>query len=40
MMPFEKLVDTRFVDQYLGNNGWYDVTTNKAGNFLRDLLRR
>jgi len=40
MMPVAKLVDTRFVDQYLGNNGWYDVTTNKGGNFLRDLLRR
>jgi len=40
MMPFDKLVDTHFVDQYLGNNGWYDVTTNKGGNFLRDLLKR
>jgi NitT/TauT family transport system substrate-binding protein len=40
MMPLDKLVDARFVDQYLGNNGWYDVKTNKGGNYLRDLLRR
>ena len=40
MMPLDKLVDSRFVDQYLGNNGWYDVTTKKGGNYLRDMLRR
>jgi hypothetical protein len=40
MMPLDKLVDARFVDQYLGNNGWYDVTTGKGGNYLRDMLRR
>jgi ABC-type nitrate/sulfonate/bicarbonate transport system substrate-binding protein len=40
MMPLDKLVDARFVDQYLGNNGWYDVTTGKAGNYLRDMLKR
>lgn len=40
MMPLDKVVDARFVDQYLGNNGWYDVKTNKGGNYLRDLLRR
>jgi ABC-type nitrate/sulfonate/bicarbonate transport system substrate-binding protein len=39
MMPLDKLVDSRFVDQYLGNNGWYDVTTGKGGNYLRDLLK-
>jgi NitT/TauT family transport system substrate-binding protein len=40
MLPFDKLADARFVDQYIGNNGWYDVTTGKGGNYLRDLLRR
>ena len=30
MMPLDKLVDARFVDQYLGNNGWYDVTTEQG----------
>jgi ABC-type nitrate/sulfonate/bicarbonate transport system substrate-binding protein len=40
VLPFDKLVDARFVDQYIGNNGWYDVTTGKGGNYLRDLLRR
>jgi ABC-type nitrate/sulfonate/bicarbonate transport system substrate-binding protein len=40
MMPLDKLVDARFVDQYLGNNGWYDVTTGKSGNYLRDMLKR
>ena len=40
MMPLDKLVDARFVDQYLGNNGWYDVTTGKGGNYLRDMLKR
>ena len=40
VMPLDKLVDVRFVDQYLGNNGWYDVTTAEGGNYLRDLLRR
>lgn len=40
MMPLDKLVDARFVDQYLGNNGWYDVKTNTGGHYLRDMLRR
>src|SRR5205085_2782037 len=35
VIPFDKLVDARFVDQYLGNNGWYDVTSRKGGNYLR-----
>ena len=40
IVPLEKLVDARFVDQYLGNNGWFDVRTDKGGNYLRDMLRR
>jgi NitT/TauT family transport system substrate-binding protein len=40
MMPLDKVVDTRFVDQYLGDNGWYDVTSGKGGNYLRDMLKR
>jgi hypothetical protein len=35
----EKVVDTRFVEQYLGDNGWYDVNTGKSGNYLRDMLK-
>ena len=31
VLPLEKLWDTRFVNQYLGNNGWYDVRTRKRG---------
>ncbi|HEY7244387.1 MAG TPA: ABC transporter substrate-binding protein [Xanthobacteraceae bacterium] len=40
MMPLDKIVDARFVDQYIGNNGWYDVRTSTSGNYLRDMLRR
>jgi ABC-type nitrate/sulfonate/bicarbonate transport system substrate-binding protein len=40
MMPLEKLVDARFVDQYLGDHGWYNAVTRKGGNYLRDMLKR
>lgn len=40
IMPLEKLVDARFVNQYLGENGWYNVTTGKSGSYLRDMLKR
>ena len=40
VMPFEKLVDVRFVNQYIGENGWYDVTTGKKDAYLRDMLKR
>ena len=40
IMSLEKLVDARFVNQYLGDNGWYDVTTGKSGSYLRDMLKR
>ena len=40
LMPLEKLVDARFVNQYIGDNGWYDVTTGKSGSYLRDMLKR
>jgi ABC-type nitrate/sulfonate/bicarbonate transport system substrate-binding protein len=40
VMPLEKLIDSRFVNQYLGDNGWYDVTTGKTGSYLRDMLKR
>jgi NitT/TauT family transport system substrate-binding protein len=40
VMPLEKLIDSRFVNQYIGDNGWYDVTTGKSGNYLRDMLKR
>jgi ABC-type nitrate/sulfonate/bicarbonate transport system substrate-binding protein len=40
VVPLEKLWDPRFVNAYLGENGWYDVTTNKSGMYLRDMLKR
>ncbi len=40
VMPLEKLIDFRFVNQYLGDNGWYDVTTGKSGAYLRDMTKR
>jgi hypothetical protein len=40
VMPLEKILDTRFVDQYLGNNGWFDNYKGKGGAYLRDLLKR
>ena len=40
VMPLEKLVDAQFVNQYLGENGWYDVTTGNSGSYLRDMLKR
>jgi len=40
VLPLEKLWDPRFVNQYLGNNGWYDVHTRKGGLTLRDLMKR
>lgn len=40
VVPLEKLWDPRFVNHYLGENGWYDVTTRKDGLYLRDMLKR
>jgi NitT/TauT family transport system substrate-binding protein len=39
-MPLEKMWDPRFVNQYLGENGWYDTKTGKSGAYLRDMLKR
>ena len=39
VLPLDKLWDPRFVNQYLGNNGWYDVRTRKGGLTLRDLVK-
>jgi ABC-type nitrate/sulfonate/bicarbonate transport system substrate-binding protein len=38
-LPLATLWDPRFVNQYLGEHGWYDVTTRKGGLTLRDLLK-
>lgn len=38
-LPLATLWDTRFVNQYLGEYGWYDVTTRKGSLTLRDLLK-
>jgi NitT/TauT family transport system substrate-binding protein len=40
VVPLEKLWEPRFVNAYLGEHGWYDVTTRKDGQYLRDLLKR
>lgn len=40
VIPLATLWDPRFVNHYLGENGWYDVTTRKAGLNLRDLLKK
>lgn len=38
-LPLATLWDPRFVNQYLGEHGWYNVTTRKGGLTLRDLLK-
>jgi ABC-type nitrate/sulfonate/bicarbonate transport system substrate-binding protein len=38
-LPLEKLWDPRFVNQYLGEHGWYDVTTRKGGLTLRGMFK-
>lgn len=40
VLPLEKIWDPRFVNQYLGDNGWYDVNTGKSGTYLRDMLKK
>ncbi len=40
IVPLEKLWDPRFVNKYLGDNGWYDIRTRKGGLTLRDLTKR
>ena len=40
VLPLEKMWDPRFVNQYLGDNGWFDVHTGKGGVYLRDMLKR
>jgi ABC-type nitrate/sulfonate/bicarbonate transport system substrate-binding protein len=40
MPALDKVWEPRFAQQYLGENGWYDVQTNTAGHYLRDLLNR
>jgi NitT/TauT family transport system substrate-binding protein len=40
VIPLATLWDPRFVNHYLGENGWYDVTTRKGGLALRDLLKK
>lgn len=37
-MPLTEIWDPTFVNEYLGENGWYDVKTNTAGHFLIDLI--
>lgn len=39
VVPLEKLWDPRFVNTYLGEHGWYDMTTRKDGMYLRDMLK-
>ena len=39
VLPLEKLWDPRFVNEYLGDNGWFDVRTRKSGLTLRELMK-
>ena len=39
VVPLEKLWDPRFVNKYLGDNGWYDTHTRNSGLTLRDLTK-
>jgi ABC-type nitrate/sulfonate/bicarbonate transport system substrate-binding protein len=40
MPALEKVWEPRFVQQYLGEHGWYDVRSGTAGHYLRDLVTR
>lgn len=40
MLPLERVWDPSFVNNYLAENGWYDVRTQEGGLFLRDLTTR
>jgi ABC-type nitrate/sulfonate/bicarbonate transport system substrate-binding protein len=39
VVPLTNLWEPRFVNQYLGESGWYDVRTRKGGLTLRDLVK-
>lgn len=39
VLPLANLWDPRFVNQYLGDHGWYDVSIRKGGLNLRDLMK-
>jgi len=40
MPPMDKVWEPKFVQNYLGKNGWYDAATQTSGHYLRDLLNR
>jgi hypothetical protein len=40
MRPLDKVWEPKFVQQYLGENGWYDSQARTGGHYLRDLLGR
>ena len=40
MRPLDKVWEPKFVQQYLGENGWYDSQTRTGGHYLRDLVIR
>jgi ABC-type nitrate/sulfonate/bicarbonate transport system substrate-binding protein len=40
MPALDKVWEPRFVQQFLGEHGWYDVRTGTAGHYLRDLVNR
>jgi ABC-type nitrate/sulfonate/bicarbonate transport system substrate-binding protein len=39
MPPLDKVWEPRFVQQFLGEFGWYDARTGTAGHYLRDLVQ-
>lgn len=40
VVPLDKLWVPQFVNNYLGEHGWYDTLTRKDGLYLRDMVKR
>ena len=40
VIPLDEIWDTRFVNAYIGENGWFDVPSQSDGHTLRDMIRR
>jgi NitT/TauT family transport system substrate-binding protein len=36
--PLDAIWDTRFMDEYLGKNGWFDYKTKQGGKFFREII--
>jgi NitT/TauT family transport system substrate-binding protein len=40
ILPLSEVWDPSFVNNYIGENGWFNVSTGTGGHTLRDLIRR